>query len=59
MDQIEPWAWDMLELADLAEKPGGTWPEAGGINDQTVSFVATARWIWNESARLKADRQEE
>lgn len=46
--------WQLLWLADLAKQ--GTWPESGGVGDQTESFLGAAQFAWSEDAAMKADR---
>ena len=43
-----------LQLADFAKK--GNWPVAGGMLDQTKSFIDVAQFIWNEQAHWEAEQ---
>ncbi len=43
----------MIEFAEFAED--GTWPESGGLLDQSRLFTQACRFIWAEQRRNKAD----
>lgn len=50
--EVEAWAWNVLDFAEDAEK--GHWPLAGGLLDQSASFLAAARFIRSEIDYWKA-----
>ena len=48
---IPPEMPELLAAAELAEK--GTWPEAGGSNDQPAAAVEAIRYVWRCQAEAE------